>query len=118
VFLPHWVGKELLAVEELNTTGSRSDLTIIGLIDAKLDQPIAEAQQSITVELAGPAEAEHLRCTVGHPRLRIDRLYLDTDGQAVELATSHFLPERYCYRINLSRNRKQHTHTPTSRRPL
>ena len=44
------------------------------------------------------------RGSVGHPVLRVDRLYLDTDGECVELAISHFLPEHYSYRISLLRN--------------
>lgn len=104
VFLPPHVGKELLKYDELTTGGAKSKLTVIGLIDANLADPIAEAQQSITVESAGSSEAEYLGCDVGHPLLRIDRLYLDTNGQVVELATSHFLPEHYSYRISLRRN--------------
>ncbi|WP_456697621.1 GntR family transcriptional regulator [Aeromicrobium sp. P5_D10] len=104
VFLPPHVGRELIDVPELTTAGAKSELTIIGLIDARLKDPIAEAQQSITVEVAGEREAAYLGCDIGHPLLRVDRLYLDTNGQAVELATSHFLPEHYSYRISLRRN--------------
>ncbi|MCU1644339.1 MAG: GntR family transcriptional regulator, partial [Nocardia sp.] len=103
VFLPPNLGKQFMTRPELTTLGSESDLTVIGLIDAAVDKPISEARQSITVEVAGPHEAQHLGCAVGHPLLRIDRLYLDTEGSAVELATSHFLPEHYSYRINLRR---------------
>jgi GntR family transcriptional regulator len=39
----------------------------------------------------------------GEPLLRVDRIYLTTDGQPVELAVSHFLPEQYSYRVKLRR---------------
>nr|MCW2727343.1 GntR family transcriptional regulator [Aeromicrobium sp.] len=104
VSLPPQVGRELSNVPELTTVGAQSEVTVIGLIDARLRDPIAEAQQSITVEVAGEAESAYLHCDAGHPLLRVDRLYLDTTGQAVELATSHFLPEHYSYRISLRRN--------------
>jgi DNA-binding GntR family transcriptional regulator len=104
VFLPTHVGKELLNVEEVTTMGATSTLTIIGLLDARLPNPIAEAQQSITVESVKGSDATDLGCDEGHPTLRIDRLYLDTNEQCVELATSYFLPEQYSYRISLRRN--------------
>ena len=104
VHLPPKVGRELTDVEELQEPGAESGITIIGLLEKKLQSPIAEAQQSITVELADTDIAEALGCSVGHPLLRIDRLYLDTDGNGIELAISHFLPEHYSYRISLRRN--------------
>ena len=104
VQLPIQVGKHLVNIDELNAVGARSTLTIIGLLDKHLPSPIAEAQQSITVEPASEADAASLGCDVGHPTLRIDRLYVDTNGQCVELATSYFLPEQYSYRISLRRN--------------
>jgi GntR family transcriptional regulator len=104
VSLPISVGKELLSVDEVTTMGATSTLTIIGLLDRRLPSPIAEAQQSITVESISGADAVSLGCAAGHPTLRIDRLYLDTNGQCVELATSYFLPEQYSYRISLRRS--------------
>jgi len=104
VFLPVHVGKLLTTLEELTTVGAKSTTTIIGLLDRRLTSPIAEAQQSITVEPIAEADASSLGCAPGHPSLRIDRLYLDTNGECVELATSYFLPEQYSYRISLRRN--------------
>ena len=36
--------------------------------------------------------------------LRVDRLYTDSDGRAMELAVSQFLPEQYTYRVTLRRS--------------
>jgi GntR family transcriptional regulator len=102
VSLPPEAGLVLTPVAELTTQWETSEVTIIGLLDARLDAPIAEAEQSITVADAFAAEA--LGCPGGHPILRIERLYLDTDGVPVELAVSHFRPELYSYRTSLRRS--------------
>jgi GntR family transcriptional regulator len=104
VSLPPKAGQVLTSEPALTATGATSEVTIIGLLDTRLDGPIAEAQQSITVTLADQAAAESLGCPVGHALLRVDRLYFDTKGIAVELAESTFLPELYSYRTNLRRN--------------
>ena len=41
---------------------------------------------------------------MGHPMLRVDRLYTDNSGRPVELSVSHFLPEQYTYRVTLRRS--------------
>jgi len=104
VQLPIQVGRHLVDIDELNSVGARTVSTIIGILDKHLPGEIAEAQQSITVEPISEADAVSLGCPPGHPILRIDRLYLDTNGQCVELATSYFLPEQYSYRISLRRS--------------
>jgi len=80
VSLPPEAGLALASAAELTAEGATSEVTIIGLLDDRLDAPIAEAEQSITVALADGAAAGALGCPAGHPLLRIDRLYLDTNG--------------------------------------
>jgi DNA-binding GntR family transcriptional regulator len=104
VYLPPESGQALMDVPEFRRAGARTDMTVIGLLDARLDAPIAEAEQSITAVHAPPPIAQHLACEPDTALLRIDRLYFATDGTAVELATSHFLPDRYSYRIRLRRS--------------
>jgi len=103
VFVPPSAGRTLASAAELTTEGATSQVTVIGLLDSRLPEPISEAEQSITVGLADPLVAERLGCTPGQPLLRIDRLYLDAAGTPVELAVSHFRPELYSYRTNLRR---------------
>ena len=105
VALPPAVGAVLASMPELSTAGASSETTIIGLLDARLPAPIAEADQSITVAPADGATAAQLGRPAGDPLLRIDRLYSDTAGRPVELAVSHFLPELYSYRTRLRRDR-------------
>jgi DNA-binding GntR family transcriptional regulator len=105
VSVPPAVGAVVAGVPELTTVGGSSETTIIGLLDARLTAPIAEADQSITVAAADRATAAQLGCRAGDSLLRIDRLYSDTAGRPVELAVSHFLPELYSYRTKLRRDR-------------
>ncbi|MGH3631796.1 MAG: GntR family transcriptional regulator [Sciscionella sp.] len=106
VYLPPAVGTLITGVPELTEPGERSSFTIIGLLDARLPEPIAAAEQSITVELADPDTARHLGCEPRHALLRIDRLYRTGTGEGVELAISHYLPEHYSYRVHLRRNQR------------
>jgi GntR family transcriptional regulator len=103
VSLPPHVARLLDDVPELHTAGTTSDLTIIGLLDAALPRRIGQAQQSITVGELPASAAPHLAATPGEPTLLVDRLYLDTEGEVVELAVSHFLPRYYSYRVQLHR---------------
>ncbi|MGW7516223.1 GntR family transcriptional regulator [Streptomyces sp. NPDC054796] len=106
VYLPPDAGKLVEEVPELNEAGSRSGLTVIGLLDARLPEPVAEAEQSVTVGRATPEVARRLGCAEELPLLRIDRLYFSAAGHPVELAISHFLPEHYSYRVRLRRGRR------------
>ncbi|MGW4488667.1 GntR family transcriptional regulator [Amycolatopsis sp. NPDC004368] len=97
-------GSTLADAPELATAGASSEVTIIGLLDDRLPAPIAEADQSITAAAADATLADALECPPGAPLLRVDRTYLTTDGQPVELAVNHFLPEQYSYRVKLKRS--------------
>ncbi|NNN28888.1 GntR family transcriptional regulator [Streptomyces sp. S3(2020)] len=104
VFLPPAVGELLESVPELIEPSTPSASTVIGFLDGRLPEPIAEAEQSITVAEATPELAGHLGCEPGRALLRIDRVYQSVAGQLVELAISHFLPEHYSYRVRLRRS--------------
>jgi GntR family transcriptional regulator len=102
--LPPRVRAHLGELEELAAPGAGSRMTLIGTLDRILASPIQDAEQSITVATAPAAVAEALCLPVGTPLLRIDRMYFDTAGEPVELAISHFHPDRYSYRVRLRRN--------------
>jgi DNA-binding GntR family transcriptional regulator len=103
VHLPESVARLVFESPEL-ADGAVGTNTVIGVLEPHLDQPIAEAAQSITVAAADDLVAEALGCRAGHPMLRVDRLYSDTTGTPVELSVSHFLPEQYTYRVTLRRS--------------
>lgn len=104
VFLPPAVGAKLSETRKLATAGTISSATVIELLDQVLEAPIQDADQSITVDDAPAAVTESLGLRPLTAALRIDRMYLDTARNPVELAISHFHPDRYSYRLNLRRH--------------
>jgi DNA-binding GntR family transcriptional regulator len=103
VYLPPSLGKRLEDVPELLTEGFTSRVTVIGLLDERLDQPITTADQSITAAAASHDVAHLLGVLAGQPVLRIDRIYSDGGDTPVELAVSYFRPDLYSYRLKLRR---------------
>jgi GntR family transcriptional regulator len=104
LWLPPKVRDLLGDVEELASPGARSQVTVIALLDEVLRAPIQDAEQSISVAVAMPEVARALAVPPGTALLRIDRTYYDIDGDPVELAVSHFHPDRYSYRVRLRRH--------------
>lgn len=97
------VGLKLIERGVLTVRGNVTTLTVFSIVDQVSRHPIAGAHQSIT-SVPVPPECEALiESRPGNPSLRIDRLYYDTRGNPVELAVSYFNPERYSYRVELSR---------------
>ena len=95
---------ELIVGRPEVSAGAVSEHTMIGLLEPLLAEPISECIQSITAATAERRVAEVLGCPVGHPVLRVDRLYNNARGVGVELAVSYFLPEHYTYRVTLRRS--------------
>ena len=102
VYLPPRIGQLLADVDELSSP-RRSRVTVIGLIDARMNGSITAAEQSISAAGAPSLAARHLGRAAGEPLLRIDRLYFDDSDDPVELAVSYFDPEHYSHRVKLRR---------------
>lgn len=113
VFLPPAIGRQLLARKDLGRSGEVASRAIVGIVDEIVADGVAGAHQSITAVALPEALAGLLERAAGTPALRIDRLYVDVRGQPVELAVSHFDPDRYTYRVQLRRSASR---TPTSQR--
>jgi GntR family transcriptional regulator len=103
VYLPPHVGRAIEDVPALTAPGVITSITVLGLIDQRLEHPVVESEQSITVAPA-PAYADVLGCPEGRALLRIDRVYFDARETPVELAVSWFHPDRYSYRVRLRRS--------------
>jgi GntR family transcriptional regulator len=103
-YLPPRVRAQLGEIQELANPGTISRVTLIGLLDRVLEAPIQDCEQSITVATAPTEVAQSLGLPAETPLLRIDRMYFDTAGEPVELAISHFHPDRYSYRVRLRRS--------------
>jgi DNA-binding GntR family transcriptional regulator len=103
VHLPVDIGRGIVDSPRLPRPGQATGITIIALINELLPRPIVGAHQSIT---ACPMPAEHaalIDVEPGSPVLRIDRVFFESDGRPVELATSYSNPSRYSYRVELRR---------------
>lgn len=103
VNLPEHVAALLGDVDELATPGSQTALTVIGLLEPRLGSPISEVEQTISAVAADTQHAEALGCTPGAPLLRIDRLFVSSEDEPVELSVGYYLPEQYTYRTTLRR---------------
>jgi DNA-binding GntR family transcriptional regulator len=91
----------LLEVPEFAVTGVQRTLTVLSVVERVAGRPIAGADQTITAELADARIAAALECREGDPVLRIDRLYVDQNGDFLELAINHFNVSRYTYRFQM-----------------
>ena len=77
---------------------------------------VSRAEQSLTATLADANVAPLLNLDIGAPLLRIRRVVYDQNNQPVEFITGLYRPDRYQYRMNLSRVLTEHSNTsaPTS----
>jgi GntR family transcriptional regulator len=104
LWLPTRIGQQVAEAGMLAREGERTRETVIRVVDRVGEHRIAEALQSITSVAIPPALESALELAPGAPALRADRLYLDSAGTPIELATSYFHPERYSYRLRLRRS--------------
>jgi DNA-binding GntR family transcriptional regulator len=104
VHVPMEVGRKLQELPEMTglaKPGARARFTIISLVDRVSEHPIHSAAQNVTAVAASADIARRLGCPPAQPVLRIDRLYRDRELAPLELATTHFHPDRYSYRLEL-----------------
>jgi GntR family transcriptional regulator len=106
VYLPPEIGKLLAPAKSLWRRGARSSATVISLLESVAGVTIAGAQQSVMSVSASPEIARLIDCGNGSPVLRIDRVYFDQTGRPIELAISHFHPDRYSYRLEIRRSER------------
>jgi GntR family transcriptional regulator len=88
----------------LTEPGQITPRTAISVVDKVAPHPIAGAHQSVTAMRAPADLGPLIDVELDDPLLRIDRLYYDVNGQPLELAISYFNPDRYSYRVGLSRS--------------
>lgn len=97
VFLPPHVAAR---VEPLSTVVDHH-ATVLERVMRYAGDVAIEAEQEITAVPAEDATAQLLEVTPGEALLRIERLYRLESGEPVELAISHYRPDRYTYRVVL-----------------
>jgi len=98
------IGTKLQAEGVFSVPGEVTSLTAISVVDRVAANRIAGAHQSVNAARMPSALAGYIDLEPDVPTLRIDRLYYDTRGTPLELAISWFNPDRYSYRVELSRS--------------
>lgn len=104
VSVPPAVAALIADAPELTVLGASNRVTVIGLLEGRLRDPISEAEQTISAVVADGKVVEVLGCAPGAPVLRIDRLFLSSSGEPLELSVGYFLPDQYTYRTRLRRS--------------
>ena len=61
------------------------------------------AEQTITATLADAEVAPHLDCAIGTALLKVSRVVREPAGRPVEYINALYRPDRYQYRMRLSR---------------
>jgi GntR family transcriptional regulator len=79
------------------------DSTVLDVLEGLIPYPISRVSQSITAKSLPRELANHINYEADKPALHVERLYFDTEGHPVELATSFYNPNRYSYRLELQR---------------
>jgi DNA-binding GntR family transcriptional regulator len=87
----------------LRSAGAQSDATILGILDREMASPVAGARQAINAVPAPGEIARQIGCVEGDPLLMIERVHFDGEGRPVERCVNYFNPDRYVYRLQLSR---------------
>lgn len=66
---------------------------------------VAKADQSLSASAADAEIAEALGVPIGSPLIQMRRLSVDADDKPIEYFVSYYRPDRFEYRITLSRDR-------------
>jgi GntR family transcriptional regulator len=86
--------------------GGRQRTTVLQLLETRLQRYIADALQEATVDRLPAEVAPLIEMQAWDSALRIDRVYRDQDGDAIESTLNYFNPARYTYRLELRRGRR------------
>ncbi len=91
--------------DAVGTTYSRVDLAMTPLLTLleRGGVVVSRAEQTLTATLADATVAPLLKLEIGAPLLRIRRIVYDQNDRAVEFITGLYRPDRYKYRMDLSR---------------
>lgn len=97
IYFPSALGK-MIFLKELN-----EKTEIITFVEERLRTKTYRANQTIDVGLADKRVAENLSIKPKTPLLIIERDYYARDGSLMFVTITHFRPDLYQYRIELSR---------------
>lgn len=94
-YVPAGIGRQFGA-DEL------SSLSLLSLLE-RCGVKVESAEQTISATLADAVIAQHLGVDVGSALMKITRMVRDQTGAPVEFITALYRPDRYQYRMALSR---------------
>lgn len=91
--------------EDVGRSFGREDLASTALLTLleRCGVEVSRAEQTITATLADAAVASRLMVDLGSPLLRITRIVYDQQDRPVEYIVGLYRPDRYQYRMALSR---------------
>ena len=88
---------------DLVTEESLGNRTVIATL-AAAGVAAASAEQRLSATVAGVEVARFLKLEVGAPLISMTRVVRNEDGRPVELIQALYRPDKYEYRVNLSRD--------------
>jgi GntR family transcriptional regulator len=92
--------------------GSRIDPVVLQtvplntMLERDLDVPVVRAEETVEAAPANPEVAEQLGIPVLYPVMHVTRLMFTTGDHAFEVVETFYRADKYHYRINLSRVRR------------
>lgn len=95
VFLPESAGK-------LVEPHLWEDIPLLSCLE-RAGYVFQEGEQELTAVNASPAVAMMLEIEAGAPVLRVNRVVFDGNGVPIQFLIGHYAPDRYQYRMRLSR---------------
>ncbi|MET0529526.1 MAG: GntR family transcriptional regulator [Microvirga sp.] len=92
-------------LEHIGRTYTQDELATVPLIDliTRAGTTIGTVNQSITATLADDVSAQRLGVQPASPLLKLRRIFYDTDNRAVYFVDLFYRPDRFEYRMTLSR---------------
>jgi GntR family transcriptional regulator len=102
IFLPPDIGRAVMNHGVMVKAGEVASRTVIASVES-ISGGIAGAHQTVTATTLNAHQASLIGSAEGAPVLQTDRVYYDRTATPLELAISYFNPERYAYRLELSR---------------
>lgn len=71
------------------------------VVEMRTGKSFAFAEQTMGAVGAPPDVAKALALQVGHPVMRMERVYFATDGTVLDATEAHYHPQRYQYSVRL-----------------
>jgi GntR family transcriptional regulator len=102
ISFPVAIGAQLLGTV-FGQAGGRTRSTALETVEVMLGESVRDAVEEVTVAAVDDEIAGLLEMESSAPSLRLDRVYRNLAGLAIESTVNYFNPDRYTYRLRLGR---------------